>query len=86
MRPAIYFKTLEGLRVLPDKLRRNVPDLLIATVSAIFSQYKKAKVGMAMTATTSASGVQNLHQVARYNCIVKYSLLSSQLTTHFGWL
>ena len=37
--------TVSNFRALPDELRRNVPDLLLACMSAIFAQYKKAKVG-----------------------------------------
>ncbi len=36
---------VSNFRLLPDELRRNVPDLLLACMSAIFHQYKKVKSG-----------------------------------------
>ena len=54
--------TVSNFRVLPDELRRNIPDLLLACMSAIFAQYKKAKVGKASTAATSASVAHDRRQ------------------------
>lgn len=55
--------TVSNFRVLPDELRRNIPDLLLATMSAVFAQYKKAKVGKpASAAVTSASGAHERRQ------------------------
>ena len=54
--------TVSNFRVLPDELRRNIPDLLLATMSAIFAQYKKAKVGKASATVTSASGAHDRRQ------------------------
>ena len=58
--------TVSNFRVLPDELRRNIPDLLLATMSAIFALYKKAKVGKPASASaagvTSASGAHDRRQ------------------------
>ena len=76
MRSAIYFKALEGLRIFPDKLRSNVPDLLIATISAIFKQYKKAKVGMV---DGRHFGLGDAQLAPGRQVLEKYSLLRSQM-------
>jgi nuclear pore complex protein Nup93 len=34
---------VSNFRLLPDELRRNVPDLLISCMTTIFNQYKKVK-------------------------------------------